>query len=351
MLFCQYANIYPLMQKAINLLYTKLSHVCTREQIKMCNVTNLCFYNLDFEKVRMIVYEGVTKNFRTGRLERELQMIHLSATRYSCIAILWVRLESFAAITLCVASQRVFIVFYFVTDAVRKLMDIPTYFLQCTGFHMSIKRSLPFTFSDLCSVWILTSYMRATCSAYLNPLYLIHAMKLLIMQSSPARSHFLPPFGAPNLLSAWFSKNVNISHIWSQGTDLEPNWRLKLRPRFGNQAGTLLQRPYLCDALFFGSYTNERFDRSECLCVNIDCEQTGVPHTGCSVAGDSPFIRTVVRCRAQFLLTRLSNYFTLPRFQLTALVRAKNDAIKNNDLEENTSIGTGCMATRLRAGR
>jgi hypothetical protein len=40
-------------------------------------------------------------------------MIQLSATRCSCIAILWVSLVSFAAITLCVASQRVFIVVVF----------------------------------------------------------------------------------------------------------------------------------------------------------------------------------------------------------------------------------------------
>jgi hypothetical protein len=33
------------------------------------------------------VYEGVSKSFRTGRLERELQMVQLSATRCSCIAI------------------------------------------------------------------------------------------------------------------------------------------------------------------------------------------------------------------------------------------------------------------------
>jgi hypothetical protein len=55
-------------------------------------------------------YESVSKSFRTGRLERELQMVQLSATRCSCIAILWVGLVSFAAITLCVASQRVFII-------------------------------------------------------------------------------------------------------------------------------------------------------------------------------------------------------------------------------------------------
>jgi hypothetical protein len=54
--------------------------------------------------------KGVSKSFRTGRLERELQMVQTSATRCSCIAILWINLVSFAAITLCVASQQVFIV-------------------------------------------------------------------------------------------------------------------------------------------------------------------------------------------------------------------------------------------------
>jgi hypothetical protein len=36
---------------------------------------------------------------------------------------------SFAAVTLCVASQRVFIVivFHFVIDSVRKLLDTPSY--------------------------------------------------------------------------------------------------------------------------------------------------------------------------------------------------------------------------------
>jgi hypothetical protein len=37
---------------------------------------------------KVCVYEGVSKSFRTGLLERELQMIQLSANRYSCIAIL-----------------------------------------------------------------------------------------------------------------------------------------------------------------------------------------------------------------------------------------------------------------------
>jgi hypothetical protein len=59
-------------------------------------------------------------------LERELQMIQLPATMYSCIAVLWVSLVSFAAITLCVASQQVFIVVYFVIDSVWKLLGTPS---------------------------------------------------------------------------------------------------------------------------------------------------------------------------------------------------------------------------------
>jgi hypothetical protein len=75
----------------------------------------------------LYAYEGVSKSFRTGRrrLQWELQMVQLSATRCSCIAILWVSLVSFAAITFCIASERVFIVVYFVIDSVRKLLDTP----------------------------------------------------------------------------------------------------------------------------------------------------------------------------------------------------------------------------------
>jgi hypothetical protein len=59
---------------------------------------------------RAVVCKGVSRSFRTGRLERELQIVQLSSIRCSCIAILWVSLASFAAITLCVASQRVLFV-------------------------------------------------------------------------------------------------------------------------------------------------------------------------------------------------------------------------------------------------
>jgi hypothetical protein len=62
-------------------------------------------------------YQDESRSFRTGHLERELQMIQLSATRCSCIATLWASLVSFVAITLFVASQRVFVVIYFVIDS------------------------------------------------------------------------------------------------------------------------------------------------------------------------------------------------------------------------------------------
>jgi hypothetical protein len=55
-------------------------------------------------------------------------MLQLSATRCSCIATLLVGIVSFAAITLCVASQRVFIVVHFVIDSVRKLLDTLSHF-------------------------------------------------------------------------------------------------------------------------------------------------------------------------------------------------------------------------------
>jgi hypothetical protein len=80
----------------------------------------------------ILKYEGVSKSFRTGCLERELQMVQLSVTRCSCIAILWGSLVSLSARTLCVASQRVLIVVdvYFVIDSVRKLLDSPSYRLM-----------------------------------------------------------------------------------------------------------------------------------------------------------------------------------------------------------------------------
>jgi len=69
----------------------------------------------------------VSKSFRTGPLERKPQMVQLSVTRCSCIAIFWASLVSFAAIILWVASQQVFIIVDFVINSVRELLDTPSY--------------------------------------------------------------------------------------------------------------------------------------------------------------------------------------------------------------------------------
>jgi len=63
------------------------------------------------------MYGDVSKSFRTGHLARELQMVQLSAVICSCIATLCVSLVSFAAITLSVASQRAFIVYFVMTQS------------------------------------------------------------------------------------------------------------------------------------------------------------------------------------------------------------------------------------------
>jgi hypothetical protein len=84
----------------------------------------LCLYSQMMKKC------GFTKVYhKVSELERELQTVQLSATTYSCIAILWVSLGSFAAVTLCIASQRVIpkVSVYFVIDSVRKLLDTPSY--------------------------------------------------------------------------------------------------------------------------------------------------------------------------------------------------------------------------------
>jgi hypothetical protein len=62
---------------------------------------------------------------------------------------------SFAAITLCVASQQVFVVVaaaaaaYFVIDSVRKLLDTPSYTVEskqtfqiCNDYHVSFRNTV-----------------------------------------------------------------------------------------------------------------------------------------------------------------------------------------------------------------
>jgi len=100
------------------------------------------------------LYEGVSKSFRTACLQRELQMVQLSATRCNRIAILWVSLVSFAAITLYVASQRVSVVVYFVIGSVRKLFVTPSYALCCVVLRPRGNIGFFFIFVELISLGI-----------------------------------------------------------------------------------------------------------------------------------------------------------------------------------------------------
>jgi hypothetical protein len=61
-------------------------------------------------------------------VERELQMVQLSATRCSCIATLCVSLVSFATVTLRVASERVTpkVSAYFFIDHSPETLETPS---------------------------------------------------------------------------------------------------------------------------------------------------------------------------------------------------------------------------------
>jgi hypothetical protein len=74
--------------------------------------------------------------------QSDSSIAQLSATGCSCIAILWLSLVSFGAITYCVASRVYKVVVYFVIDSAQKLLDTPSY------VHVSIHES-----------WIPTSYV------------------------------------------------------------------------------------------------------------------------------------------------------------------------------------------------
>jgi hypothetical protein len=91
---------------------------CSRSRFchKTCPINTKCISNTCKSADLLLfcrancTYKGVSKSLWTGHLGQELQMVQLSATRCSSIAIMWISLVSFSAITLCVASQQVFIV-------------------------------------------------------------------------------------------------------------------------------------------------------------------------------------------------------------------------------------------------
>jgi hypothetical protein len=58
---------------------------------------------------------GVPKSFRNGGLERELEMVQISAMRCSCIVILWVSLVGFAAITFVLLLNECLLLLLFIS--------------------------------------------------------------------------------------------------------------------------------------------------------------------------------------------------------------------------------------------
>jgi hypothetical protein len=108
------------------LLNFKCKTNCSLNKFLLGTSCNTKYFSLMIN-LQALMYEGVSKSFRNGRLERELQMVQLSATSCSFIVILCVSLVNFATITRCVASQRVFIAVYFFIDSVRKRLDTPSY--------------------------------------------------------------------------------------------------------------------------------------------------------------------------------------------------------------------------------
>jgi hypothetical protein len=58
--------------------------------------------DIHFMQTQLKSDESISKSFRTGHLEQELQMVQLSASSCSCITNFSVSVVRFAAITLCV---------------------------------------------------------------------------------------------------------------------------------------------------------------------------------------------------------------------------------------------------------
>jgi hypothetical protein len=132
-----------------------------------------------FARLKQYQYEGVSKSFRTGCLQRELQMVQLFATRCSCTAILLFSLVSFAATTLCVASQQVFVVLvvYFVIYSVRKLLGTPSYVTfgnHCTKrlsswICCSLRQREKYTTGSTIKIRNFPIQVTETCKAILMP--------------------------------------------------------------------------------------------------------------------------------------------------------------------------------------
>jgi hypothetical protein len=160
-----------------------------------------------------LLWEGVSKSFRTGRLERELQMIQLSATRCSCIAILWVSIVSFAAITLCVASQWVFIVVsvYFAIDSVRKLLDTPSYVLKSWQDFWKTSFFMRQALAVETGTWIRNLHGEELHKCYVFSVHNSGNMSVqIVLQYSLGKRHFNMLHDNYGILSFWWGRGYSM---------------------------------------------------------------------------------------------------------------------------------------------
>jgi hypothetical protein len=107
-----------------------------------------CEVQTCMERRRRMAVRGCIQKFPDWQSGSRTANDTTLCTRCSCIAILWVSLVSFAATALCVASQRVFIVVYFIIDSVRKLLDTPSNKRTNELLHTITLKPSP-----LCEIW------------------------------------------------------------------------------------------------------------------------------------------------------------------------------------------------------
>jgi hypothetical protein len=157
-----------------------------------------------FQAQLYLTYDGLSKRSRTSRLELELLIVQLSATTCSYIAILWVSLVSFASITLCVASRRVFIVVsvYFVIDSVRKLFDTLSYMRMCFNIRVEFLR-----FVTQCNVVVWWKMEAAWTSKTLV------SSHNLTRRLNPEELEFWPPWESLKSVVTWLSSNSWINSV------------------------------------------------------------------------------------------------------------------------------------------
>jgi hypothetical protein len=156
-------------------------------------------FNLDTVQLRV---QCVSKSFRTGRLDRELQMAKLFATRCSCIAILWVSLVSYAIMTLCVASLRVYIIVlvWFFIDSVRKLLGIPSYLSK--SHDSSVGIALDYGLDDRGSRVLFTTVSRTALGPIQPPIRWVPGAFSLGAKRPGREADHSPPSSA-EIKNAW----------------------------------------------------------------------------------------------------------------------------------------------------